>query len=68
MAARIYKVTTAVRDTTGEGASHVQLIEAENAAQAIRRAVRDHVTCEVCSVADALALGAAGTKVVKADE
>ena len=60
---RIYKVVTTVRDSTGEGAFHTQLIDAPTASVAIRHAVVDHVTCEVCSVADALKLGAQGVKV-----
>ena len=68
MAKRIYLVTTRVRDKTGEGAQHVQLIEAGYAGQAVRHASDAHITCEVCSTADAVDLGAQGIRVEKAGE
>lgn len=60
---RIYKITHSIGDT-----DDVRLVEAANAAQAIRHVVKGCVVCEPCSVPDALALGAGGVKVEKAGE
>lgn len=55
---RIYKITEKVGETVS-----TRLVEAPNAAQAIRHVVSGSITCEVCRVGDAIALGAIGTKV-----
>lgn len=55
---RIYKITEKVGDSTS-----VRLVQAANAAQAVRHVVSGSITCEVCRVGDAIALGAIGTKV-----
>lgn len=58
----VYKVSTKV-----EGAK-VRLVEAKTKAQAIAHVVSDTIDAEVCEIADAVDLGAAGVKVEKAGE
>lgn len=60
---RIYKVTSKI-----DGHIDVRLVKATNAAQAIKHVTKATVECEVCSVDDAIRLGASGTAVETAGE
>lgn len=46
----------------------VRLVEAKTKAQAIAHVVADTIAAEVCEIADAVTLGAAGVKLEKAGE
>jgi hypothetical protein len=64
-----YKITTIIPGNTpaiDEPAKRERIVEATNQAQAIKHVVGDTITCEVCEVADAMRLAAAGVKLEKA--
>ena len=64
---RIYKVEVSIENKDGsETVSQVRLINASNQPRALAHAVKGHVTVEVCSTADAVALGAAGVTIEEA--
>lgn len=67
-----YKVTTKATIPNQEGtaipAVSTRLVEAKTKAQAIAHVVSDTIVAEVCEIADAVTLGAAGVKLEKAGE
>lgn len=67
-----YKVVTKGRFGDREGTTvpveNVRLVEAKTKAQAIAHVVSDTIDAEVCEIADAVKLGAAGVEIEKAGE
>lgn len=55
-----------VANPKAEGQSKECLVEAKNKAAAIRYVAEDTITADVCEIADAMRLGAAGVKVEQA--
>lgn len=52
----------------GGASGTTRLVEAKTKAQAIAHVVSDTIEADVCEIADAVELGAAGVKVEKAGE
>jgi hypothetical protein len=57
----IYKVVETIADK-----SEVRLVDAKNAAQAVRHVTRKSIACDVVDTADAVALGKKGVEIEKA--
>lgn len=62
----IYKVTVNVTRKEGD-VKQTRLIDATNQATAIRFAGREWIEAEVCTISEAIELGAEGIKLEKAD-
>ena len=66
----VYKVVTKTTVPNHEGTAiptcATRLVEAKTKAQAIAHVVADTIAAEVCEIADAVELGAAGVKVEQA--
>lgn len=61
-----YLIRTTIQGRTpaiDEAAVRERLVEAKNAAQAIRHVTKDTITCEVAGAADCVRLGKAGIDV-----
>jgi hypothetical protein len=57
----IYKVVETISDK-----SEVRLVDAKNAAQAVRHVTKRSIACDVLDTADAVALGKQGVEIEKA--
>ncbi len=67
----IYKVTTKLPQNPPPGVIYMtdtRLVEAPNAAQAVRHVASAIMECSVCTITDALELGAKGVTVEKAGD